>query len=809
MAAVQSDPPHAPECTSGYRTHARHPSPAPEPRVVRGRGHVVADSPQQHRSFAEEGLRAGTDDLRRPSSLRAGRPSSGRAVRGADQAAQTGSVPRDDSRDGYQRLLGRGDDNKDSRRTEPRWRGDSRRLDDDRLGTHDSSSHRPGAVGDDSQMHERESRHYSGQRQTSGVRDLVRQPALGELSRGRSSTGARSRDAYLVEAATDTRRQQEASQEYLPPAPARRGPKVIPVTQLAQPTVKPAAMPVVEHAYVTQGLPDASLGTAPLALGGANLQEHFQAVVAVAVQEVVKSMGIIPSAAAAGVQGVVAAPMILGAAPTVVQPENYAGGSQHAGASRMRLDPQLGRARPAQADPMEPPSPIRRDTRSSDPHMREGLDGGERRYRKRSRASDEELPGLPPARSAVPRRASPRVGHERIEMPPRDRPHREAPPDQRDDRNAPRSRNGNRGWRSPSPQLKLPSGRYHSPQQRRPPGRDRGHADEIGHGSEPPGRSWDHSCNDERYDPGLQRSSDRHEDSRRTFRGERVQSPPHGRPPLHSAPRRSRGSDLPMPPPHEKSPSAAAARAPPGEDLRSTRTGCFIQHLSSATRAQPSSGFGNSGNRPHNRRAVQECRGHGDSRAMQDRRIDQDAPSTRDILPGTPIIKLRSGGSRVADRRRTVATARPGLTENEDAFAVEYNCFAVGDGFEGKESAQRSAFNSGAFTHELVTQASGFATSQIQVYVSEQGRNLPLMGPVHVLQQASNSVRATGAAAVLLGMLNPLSGCLSIGKVGDVGYLVLRPSGPGDSSNDLKVLPILSSCLFKFVPLAQQVCNQC
>lgn len=806
-SAVHSDPPHAPERTSGFRTHARQPPLAPEPRVVSGHGHVVTDSPQQYRSVAEEGLRSGADDLRKPSSLHAVRSSSGRAVRPADESAQAALVPQDDRRDGYQKASGRSDDDKESRRSQPRWRGDSRRADVDRLSARDSPSRRLGVVGDRSEMYEREMRHCSGQQKSSGVLDVVHQPVLGELGRGRSNTGAQSRDAYHVEAATARRHQRAISHEYLPPAPACRGPEVNPSTQVTKPTVKAAAMPMVEPAYVTQGLPDAPLGTAPIALGGANLQEHFQAAVAVAVQEVVKSMGIIPSLAAGGIQGVVPAPIILGSAPMVVQPDTYgsAGGSQYAGSARMRLDPQQGRAGSVQADATEL-SPMRRDPRGRSRHMCVGMDGGQHRYNKRSRASDDEVSGLPPARNAVPRLASPRGGGERVEIRSQDRPHRLPPAGQRDNNSAAGSRSSNRGWQSPSPGPGLTNGRDRSPQRQRPPRRDRSPADGDGRGSEPVGRIWDRSRNKERYDPGLQRGSERHEDSKRPFRGELVRSPPGGRPPLHGAPRRSRGSDLPLPPPHEKSPSAGGARAPPGEDLRSIGTGRFSQDLSATMRAQPSGGFGSSGRTPHDRRSVREHRGRDDSRAMQDQRVDHGAPSTREILPGTPIIKLRSGGSRVADRRRTVATARPGLADNEDAFAVEYNCFAVGDGFEGKESAQRSAFNSGAFTHELVTQASGFATSQIQVYVSEQGRNLPLMGPVHVLQQASNSVRATGAAAVLLGMLNPLSGCLSIGKVGDVGYLVLRPSGPADSSNDLKVLLFCLIACPDFGLLARLVC---
>jgi hypothetical protein len=77
--------------------------------------------------------------------------------------------------------------------------------------------------------------------------------------------------------------------------------------------------------------------------------------------------------------------------------------------------------------------------------------------------------------------------------------------------------------------------------------------------------------------------------------------------------------------------------------------------------------------------------------------------------------------------------------------------------------------------------------------VQEQGFKVPLMGPVHVLQQAVNMVRSSGAASVMLGILNPLSSKLSIGKLGDVGYLVLRPppkGSPADKKKDLVVRPL-------------------
>jgi hypothetical protein len=156
----------------------------------------------------------------------------------------------------------------------------------------------------------------------------------------------------------------------------------------------------------------------------------------------------------------------------------------------------------------------------------------------------------------------------------------------------------------------------------------------------------------------------------------------------------------------------------------------------------------------------------------------------------TPTLKLRSGGSRVADCRRSAHNARRSHQQNEDAFAVDYCSFAVGDGFEGKPSASNPGFNSAEFAQQLVTTATQFASQQLQQYVAEQGKHDALMPPVRVLQQATNVIRASGAAAVILGVLNPLTRVLHIGKLGDVGYVVLRPPLEGsstDANQDLEV----------------------
>lgn len=791
--AAHPEPPRDTERTPGQRELARNTSPAQQPRVPRGRGHVMAEGPDQHRRFAEERLRPRTEDLRqsKKQAFSARTAHTGLTTRAP-------SILREDRRQGYSRDTRHADEGEGAWTGEPRLRGDTRRSAADHPAPR-SPEFRQFATGEDAHVPEHERRKYGGPHRftyNARFRSPPHEPSRG--CSGRPMARAHSRDAFRNEAVTETG-QQQASQEYLPPAPARRDSEGLLVSQLGQPTAQQTTLPVVEHAYVRQGLPGSAGGGQPLALGASNLQEQFQAAVAVAVQEVVKSMGIMPSAATGGVAGVL--PSVLGGGPAVVQPEIYGspGRRQHA-ERNMQIAPQHAHARSVQPEPLAPSMPMRGDER----HLHAEMDAGEMRYMKRSRVSPVshgELPGLPPAHSVMPRHASPGSRHARLVMPQRDRAQRHAPSDQRDDRSTIRSvGNSHSSWRSPPPATNMPGARERSPKRRRSfvaPGRDSEpvHDNVRDKWSTGRGHDWNQSLgrNVPRVRQGPERRSDR-----RTRHGEHKRSPSLGRPPLHDSPcRQDRSSNLPLPPPHDVR-AGAGARTPAGGDLRSGGTGQSIRGPSPSACSYPANRVADQ--RVHNHAGMHDRRGRPDGRMTHDRRPHCVQSVAREIISGTPTIKLRSGGSRVADRRRTIATARPGMADNEDAFAVEYNCFAIGDGFEGKESAQRAAFNSGKFTHELVTQATGFATSQIQVYVSERGRNLPLMGPIHVLQQASNSVRSTGAAAVLLGMLNPFSGRLSIGKVGDVGYLVLRPPGPDDASKDLKVcltclVPCLCNCL--------------
>ena len=144
---------------------------------------------------------------------------------------------------------------------------------------------------------------------------------------------------------------------------------------------------------------------------------------------------------------------------------------------------------------------------------------------------------------------------------------------------------------------------------------------------------------------------------------------------------------------------------------------------------------------------------------------------------GGPATKLRSGGSRVASSARTAEGGNVLTVENEDAFAVGSCCFAVGDGMQQVDTSG-TIINSGPFAHELVSAAVLIAAGSIQEFV--QGRSNGPVDPKAVLQQAAHSTQASGAAAIMLGSLNPVTSILSISKMGDCGFVVLRPHGDGD-----------------------------
>lgn len=145
-----------------------------------------------------------------------------------------------------------------------------------------------------------------------------------------------------------------------------------------------------------------------------------------------------------------------------------------------------------------------------------------------------------------------------------------------------------------------------------------------------------------------------------------------------------------------------------------------------------------------------------------------------------PATKLRSGGSRVASSARTVEGGDVRTAENEDAFAVGSCCFAVGDGME-QVDASGVVVNSGVYTHELVSAAVSIAADSVR------GRDSGPVDPKMVLQQATSATQASGAAAIMLGSLNPLTSVLSVAKMGDVGFLVLRPGASLSTTGDLEV----------------------
>lgn len=785
-AGTPADPPRS------HDRQRREDSPDPEPPTVRGRGNVFANSRPHGNRFLED--RAGAkDDLRhaqRHVSTSNPRRSPDGKVRDAaalqDHAHETHGH-RSQERDGGRE--------REERRREDRRRRDAQRPDRERSPSRGPSPvQRQGFPGPGTQAAAYDRRHRAGlQRGTSGRHEPDRgesvEPSRADRRRQPSRAKYKSRREARQDDMSDDRGLGQATPEYLPPAPARPAPEAMPLTQAGQAGMNQTGMPIVDHSFCGAGLQDTTIAglSAGLPPTGTIHANQFQAAVAVAVQEVVKSMGLIPAGAAGGVPSVVSAPMILGPAHPSVQPDSYNAARGH-GEQREDLTQQR-----VQIDSLQHEyAPESWPMQSQDGHARPQGGGEGRRYGKRSRIVDEETSQqIHPAR-VVPRHASPHGGHALANPPQQQQRRLHVQSHYHEGHEPHRMRKGTQNWRSVSPSNRMLDTEAWSSPRGRPPAhtRERVAHDVPGHTEGAVVRS--RSPRHEREADALSPRHDRYwrEDVRRPTRAERNNSPQRDMPRSGTMQQRhDTSSDLPLPPRHETHMPWAIA---PGDDFRSSRG-----HVSEAPPDLRSQATGIKKGRQsiHARSQSSSRHRNDDSKARQDHGADHTRRSSL-VVSESPIIKLRSGGSRVAQRRRS--NAKPGLADNEDAFAVEYNCFAVGDGFEGKENAKRGPFNSGKFTHELVANATGFATSQIQVYVGEQGRNL-LMDPVRVLQQASNSVRSTGAAAVLLGMLNPLSGRLSIGKVGDVGYLVLRPPGLDERGSDLKVRPSVKPCAYSCI----------
>lgn len=777
---------HVPHRTPSRHGPARDPSPPSQLHIVQGRGSVMSDAGEHRRKLSNERPRLSNtgEDLRKPRKQPAATPSSWAAAHSAHAPAMTPY----DSHDVFNRSSGRVKQGKGS------WVSQQHRGTESLRVTH--SPARQGPLRTQGRPQHEHSRH-GGMQRPSASREVLRRSASREPPvRARSSHVPRSRDQYEGKPVFRDRLPQDSGlvHEYLPPAPGHRRPDAIPVADVHPAAVGPPGLPLIEHAYVTHGRHDSSITATPLTIPAASIQDHFQAALAKAVQDVVKSMGIVPGAATSVATGVVPGPMLLGAAPSMVHQETYASAHSRPYADEPQTHmPLQGRAQSVHPEPegrrCSKPSHAR-DSESL-AHMEAGKD--ERRHRKRSRMLSKDHEDVPPSRAVMPRHAGGSSARTRNDQ----EPHRELSPlhgpgTQRKDRYPVRHGNSSHHeWRqSPPPPPGQPDYIPRSPERHHKlTARDRLPVESSARRKTPPARPADRGFRDGWSKPGTRPVSDRNEVNRKRRSSSRQQSPLHGRPAQHDGLRQySSTRDLPLPPPTNIPRSAVSIREPARPGINSSGIKRFARDPSPSMQDRARRRYVDNGTQSHEHLPYHDRRSGGGARPPPDKQAaSRPPPSARQVLLDTPVIKLRSGGSRVADRRRTAANANSGLADNEDAFAVEYNCFAVGDGFEGRGSVQRPAFNSGKFTAELVTQAAGFATSQIQVFVSERGRNLPLMGPVHVLQQASNSVRASGAAAVLLGMLNPLSGCLSIGKVGDVGYLVLRPPGPDEMSNDLEV----------------------
>ena len=120
------------------------------------------------------------------------------------------------------------------------------------------------------------------------------------------------------------------------------------------------------------------------------------------------------------------------------------------------------------------------------------------------------------------------------------------------------------------------------------------------------------------------------------------------------------------------------------------------------------------------------------------------------------------------------------------------------------------AFSSAAFAAEVVTNACAMMGNSLNEYITSWGIK-SMVEPVLVLQRAAAAATATGAASVLLGALDPMHNTLRIAKLGDVGFVVLRPPKEGsadDINQDLEVrlaLPFAGTmyCTFSISIYAQ------
>ncbi|CAD7700745.1 unnamed protein product [Ostreobium quekettii] len=140
------------------------------------------------------------------------------------------------------------------------------------------------------------------------------------------------------------------------------------------------------------------------------------------------------------------------------------------------------------------------------------------------------------------------------------------------------------------------------------------------------------------------------------------------------------------------------------------------------------------------------------------------------MQPAQPV-KLVIGGCRVPDPARE-SEQDPRMKLNEDSFSICNFTFAVADGLGGTMALDVS---SARYSEEIVNR-SAQAMEELVMRARKDGRSFP--SPTTAIEWAHSQVTVQGATTICLLALDSMQSTLHVAKVGDGGYVVLRPSLP-------------------------------
>eukprot|EP00803_Ostreobium_quekettii_P002475 evm.model.scf_930.6 EVM.evm.TU.scf_930.6 scf_930:38505-55611(-) len=146
---------------------------------------------------------------------------------------------------------------------------------------------------------------------------------------------------------------------------------------------------------------------------------------------------------------------------------------------------------------------------------------------------------------------------------------------------------------------------------------------------------------------------------------------------------------------------------------------------------------------------------------------------TNGVQPMQPAqpVKLVIGGCRVPDPARE-SEQDPRMKLNEDSFSICNFTFAVADGLGGTMALDVS---SARYSEEIVNR-SAQAMEELVMRARKDGRSFP--SPTTAIEWAHSQVTVQGATTICLLALDSMQSTLHVAKVGDGGYVVLRPSLP-------------------------------